>query len=61
MAQLVECPSTRVMISQFVGLSPMLESVLTAQSPEPVSDSVSPPLSVPPPLSLTKANKTFKN
>ena len=36
--------SAQVMISQSVGLSPMLGSVLTAWSPEPASDSVSPSL-----------------
>ena len=41
-AQLVKCPtSAQVMISQFVSLSPMWGSVLTAQSLEPASDSVS--------------------
>ena len=34
----------QVMISRFVSLSPMSGSVLTAQSLEPVSDSVSPSL-----------------
>ena len=52
-AQLVKRPtSVQVMISQFVGLSPALGSVLTAQSLEPTSDSVSPPLSTPPLLML---------
>ena len=37
----------QVMISQLVSLSPMLVSVLTAQSLEPASDSVSPSLSAP--------------
>ena len=37
----------QVMISQFVSLSPVLGAVLTAQSLEPASDSVSPSLSVP--------------
>ena len=41
-----------VMILQFVSLSPASGSVLTAQSLEPVSDSVSPSLSAPPPLTL---------
>ena len=40
--------SAQVMISRFMGLSPALGSVLTAQSLEPVSDSVSPSLSAPP-------------
>ena len=35
---------TQVMISQLVGLCPTSDSVLTAQSLEPVSDSVSPSL-----------------
>ena len=34
----------------FVGLSPTLDSALTAQSLEPASDSLSPALSAPPPL-----------
>ena len=45
--------SAQVMISQFVVLSPALGSVLTAQSLEPASDSVSPSLSVPPLLALS--------
>ena len=45
----VEHPtSAQVMISRFVGLSPAWVSVLTAQSLEPASDSVSPSLSAPP-------------
>ena len=48
MAQLVErLTSAQVMISQFVSLSPALGSVLTAQSLEPASHSVSPSLSAP--------------
>ena len=43
---------TQVMISQFVSSSPTLGSVLTAQSLEPASDSVSPSLSAPPLLML---------
>ena len=39
--------SAQVMISRFVSLSPALGSVLTAQSLEPVSDSVSPSLTAP--------------
>ena len=56
--------SAQVMISGFVGSSPALDSVLTAQSLEPASESVSPSLSAPPPLtlslslSLSKINKT---
>ena len=63
-AQSVKHPtSAQVMISWFVSLSPASGSVLTAQSPEPVSDSVSPSLSAPPSLtlslclSLSKINK----
>ena len=49
MAQSVEQPTlAQVMISRFVGSSPVLGSVLTAQSLEPASDSVSPSLSAPP-------------
>ena len=55
----------QVVISQFVGLSPPLGSVLTAGSLEPASDSVSSSLSAPPllrlclslSLSLSKINK----
>ena len=51
MAQLVRrLTSVQVMISWFVGLSPALGSVLTVQSLEPASDSVSPSLSASPPL-----------
>ena len=64
-AQLVNHPSSiQVMISQFVGSSPTSGSVLTAQSLEPASDSMSPSLSVPfqltvcLSLSLSKINKT---
>ena len=53
MAQSVERPtSAQVMISQFVGSGPASGSVLTAQGLAPASDSVSPSLSVPPPLLL---------
>ena len=60
-AQWVRHPtSAQVMISTFVSLSPALGSVLTAQSLEPASDSVSPSLSAPPSLtpsfSLSKIN-----
>ena len=49
MAQSVErLTLAQVMISQFMSSSPALGSVLTAQSLEPVSDSVSPSHSVPP-------------
>ena len=49
MAQSVEHPtSAQAMISWFVGSSPALGSVLTAQGVELASDSVSPSLSAPP-------------
>ena len=52
-AQSVKRPtSAQVMISQSVSWSPASGSVLTAQSLEPVSDSVSPSLSDPPPFML---------
>ena len=62
MAQSVKHPtSAQVMILQFMGSSPTSGSVLTAQSLEPASDSVSPSLSAPPLLalsvSLSKINK----
>ena len=49
----------QVMIPCFVGPSPASGSVLTDQSLELASDSVSPSLSAPPPpaLSLSKINK----
>ena len=57
--------SAQVMISWFVGLSPTSGSVLTAQSLEPASDSVSPSLCLSPvhalSLSLSKINKHLKN
>ena len=57
-AQSVECLTlAQVMIPCFVGLSPMSGSVLMAQGLEPASDSVSPSLSAPPPLSLSSKNK----
>ena len=40
--------SAQVMISRSVSSSPASGSVLTARSPEPISDSVSPSLSDPP-------------
>ena len=47
-AQSVECLTlAQVMISWFIGSSPTSGSVLTAQSPEPALDSVSPSLSAP--------------
>ena len=53
LAQLVEHPtSAQVMISWLVSSSPALGSVLTAQSLEPASDSVSPSLSAPTHLAL---------
>ena len=63
MAQSVERPaSAQVMISRFVGLSPVLGSVLTARSLEPASDSVSPSLSAPPLLMLCLSlSLSFKN
>ena len=52
-AQSVKRPTlAQVMISQSVSSSPTSGSVLTAQSLEPASDSVSPSLSAPPPLML---------
>ena len=53
-AQSVKRPtSAQVMISLFMSLSPASGSVLTAQSLEAALDSVSPSLSVPPPLTLS--------
>ena len=61
MAQSVERPAlAQVMISRFVSSSPVLGSVLTAQSLDSALDSVSPSLSARPPvhtLSLSKMNK----
>ena len=60
-AQSVKCPtSAQVMISRSMGWSPVLGSVLTAQSLDAALDSVSPPLSAPPPLvfSLSLKNKS---
>ena len=52
-AQAVQHPtSAQVMISRSVSSSPASGSVLTAQSLEPASNSVSPSLSAPPPLML---------
>ena len=63
-AQSVKRPtSAQVMISRSVSSSPASGSVLTAQSLEPVSDSVSPSLSDPPPFMLClclKINKRLK-
>ena len=52
--------SAQVMISQLLSSSPMLGSVLTAQSLEAASDSVSPSLSIPSSLmrSLSLSLKT---
>ena len=64
MVQSVEHPTlAQVMISRFVSLSPLSGSVLTAQSLEPASDSVSPSLSLcPSPLArlLSLKNQTLK-
>ena len=61
LAQLVKhATSAQVMISQSVGSSPVLGSVLTAQSLEPASDSVSPFLSAPPLLMLCLSLKNIK-
>ena len=61
MAQSAERPtSAQVMISRFVGSSPASGSVLTAQSLEPASESVSPPLSAPPLLVLSLCLKKKK-
>ena len=58
-AQSVRCPTlAQVMISQFIGLSPALGSVLTAQILEPASDYVFPPLSAPPSLMLCLSLKS---
>ena len=58
MAQHIKYPtSAQVMISRFVGSSPMSGSVLTAQSLEPALDFVSPFLSAPPLLALFLKNK----
>ena len=57
-AQPVKHPtSVQVMISQFMGLSPMSGSVLTAQSLEPALDSMSPSLPLPRLLSLFLSQK----
>ena len=67
MAQSAKRPtSAQVMISRFVSSSPTSGSVLTAQSLEPVSDSVSPSLSLSDPplfmrcLSVSKIKKCYK-
>ena len=62
MAQSVKCPmSAQVMISLFVSLSPTLGSVLTIQSLDPASDSVSPSLLAPPLLTLYLSKINFLN
>ena len=58
LSQLVKRPTcAQVMISRFMSSSPALGCVLTAQSLEPVSDSVSPSLSAPSPLTLCLSQK----
>ena len=56
--------SAQVMISQLVGSSPVSGSMLSVQSLEPASDSVSPSVSAHSllmlSLSLSKINKTLK-
>ena len=53
MAQSVKRPTAaQVMISQLMGSSPKSGSVLTARSPEPALDSVSPSFSALPPFML---------
>ena len=57
-AQLVKHPTlAQVMMSRSVSLSPVSGSVLTAQSLGPVSDSVYPSLSDPPPFVLSLSKK----
>ena len=67
---MVKCPTSAwVMISGLVSSSPPSDSALTAQGLEPAWDSVSPPVSLPLPvthtlslsLSLSKINKHLKN
>ena len=50
-----QLPLQTQLISWFVSSSPASGSVLTAQSLEPVSDSVSPSLSDPPPFMLCRS------
>ena len=65
-AQSVEClTEAQVMTSQFMASSPVLDSVLTAQSLEPASDSVSLSLCPSPTCALSvsvslKINKSIK-
>ena len=62
MAQLVKrWTSAQVMISGLVSLSPLLGSVLTVQSLERASDSVSPSLSALPLLALCLSLKIHKH
>ena len=62
MAQSVEGPtSAQVMIFRFVGSSPTLGSVLTAQGLEPALDSVYPSLSASPLLTLVSFSKINKD
>ena len=62
-AQLVKYKTlAQVTISPFLSLSRSLASMLTAQSLEPVSDSLSPSLSAPPLLMFSlKKKKNIKN
>ena len=57
-AQSVKRPtSAQVVISRSVGSSPVSGSVPSVRSLEPASDSVSPSLSAPPPLTLYQKNE----
>ena len=61
-AQSVKHPtSPQAVISRLVSSSPASGSVLTAQSLEPASDSVSPSLSSPPLLALSLFQKIHKH
>ena len=61
-AQLLEYPtSAQVMISRFVSSSPVWDSVLTAQSLEPASDSVCVSLSASPLLTCSLSLSLSKN
>ena len=58
MAQLVGHPTlAQVIMSRFVSSSPTSGSVLTVQTLEPASDSVSPSVSALPPLALYVSQK----
>ena len=62
MAQSVKLPtSAQVMISQLVGLSPALGSVLMVQTLESASDFVSPSLFTPPLLVLSLSLSKIKH